>query len=71
MPGRGRCERGLADLKRVTPQVIAVQLDDVKGVEEDALVGAVVTDEIERGNAVVIARNRFVIDDAGARAQAD
>jgi hypothetical protein len=28
-----------------------------------------VTDEIERGNAIVIARNRFSIDNAGARAQ--
>jgi hypothetical protein len=29
-----------------------------------------VTDEIERGNAVVIAGDGFAIDDAGARAQA-
>jgi hypothetical protein len=29
-----------------------------------------VTDEIERGNAVVIAGNSFAVDDAGARAQA-
>jgi hypothetical protein len=29
---------------------------------------AVRTDEIERGNAVVIAGDRFAIDDAGARA---
>src|SRR5438445_10022453 len=35
-----------------------------------ALVSAVVTDEVERGNAVVIASDRFAIDDAGARAQA-
>jgi len=30
----------------------------------------VVTDEIERGNAVVIAGDSFAVDDAGARAQA-
>ena len=45
--GHNRCERGLADLKRVAPQVITVQLDEVEGVEEYALVSAVVTDEIK------------------------
>jgi hypothetical protein len=29
------------------PQVVAVQLDQIEGIEKDALVGAVVTDEIE------------------------
>src|SRR5262245_64360635 len=61
---------GLADLKRITPQVVAVQLDEVEGVEEYALVSALVPDEIERGHAVVIAGNGLAIDDAGARAQA-
>ena len=32
--GHDRCERGLTDLKRITPQVIAVQLDQVEGVED-------------------------------------
>jgi|SRR5262245_52641748 len=45
--GQDRCERCLADLKRITPQVVAVQLDQVEGIEEYALVSAVVTDEIE------------------------
>src|SRR5262249_22424446 len=49
--GHDRCERGLADRKRIAPQVVAVQLNQVEGVEEYALVSAVVTDEIERGNA--------------------
>ena len=40
--GHDRCERGLADLKRVAPQVVAVQLDQVEGIEKDALVGALV-----------------------------
>jgi hypothetical protein len=30
--GHDRCECGLADLKRITPQVVAVQLDQVEGV---------------------------------------
>jgi hypothetical protein len=32
--GQDRCERGLADLKRIAPQVVAVQLDEVEGIEE-------------------------------------
>jgi hypothetical protein len=54
----------------LAPQVVPVQFDEIEGVEEDALVSALVTDEIERGNAVVIASDGFAIDDAGARAQA-
>jgi hypothetical protein len=68
--GHDRCERGLADLKRLVPQVVAVQLDQVEGVEEYTLVSALVTDEIERGNAVVIAGDSLPVDDAGTRAQA-
>src|SRR5262249_31597605 len=64
--GHDRCERGFADLKRIAPQVVAVQFNEVEGVEEDALVSALVPDEIERSNAVVIAGDSFAIDDAGA-----
>jgi hypothetical protein len=35
------------------PQVVAVQFNQIEGIAEDTLL--VVTDEIERGNAVVIA----------------
>src|SRR5262249_49472381 len=62
--GHDRCERGFADLKRITPEVVAVQLEEIEGVEEYALVSALVADEIERGNAVVIAGNSFAVDDA-------
>jgi hypothetical protein len=30
--GQHRCKRGLADLKRIAPQVVAVQLDQVESV---------------------------------------
>jgi hypothetical protein len=30
--GQYRCERGLADLQRVTPNVVPVQFDEVEGV---------------------------------------
>jgi hypothetical protein len=32
--GQHTSKRGLADLKRVAPQVVAVQLDEVEGVED-------------------------------------
>jgi hypothetical protein len=53
--GHDRRKRSLAYLKRIAPQVVAVQFDEVEGVEEYAPVSALVPDEIERGNAVVIA----------------
>jgi hypothetical protein len=53
--GHDGCERGLANLKRITPQIVPIQRDEVQGVEEYALVSTVMTDEIERGNAVVTA----------------
>ena len=46
------------------PQVVTVQFDEVERAEEYALVSAVVTDQIERGNAIVIAGDSFAIDDA-------
>src|SRR5262245_41105025 len=58
--GHDRCEFGLSDFQWITPQIVAVQLDEVEGIEEYALVGAVVPDEIERGNAVVIAGDSLV-----------
>jgi hypothetical protein len=68
--GHDRCESGFADLKRIAPQVVAVQLDEVEGIEKYAPISALVPDEIERGNAVLVASNRLAIDDAGARARA-
>src|SRR5262249_33742923 len=68
--GQHASQRGLADFQRITPQVVAIELDQVEGVEEYAPVGVLVTDELERGHAVVIASPRFAIDDARARAQA-
>jgi hypothetical protein len=52
--------------ERITPQVIAIEFDQVEGVEEYAFVVVEVADEIERSDAVVIAGDRFPIDDAGA-----
>jgi hypothetical protein len=51
--GHDRCERGLADLKRIAPQVVAVQFDEVEGVEEFLVVSALVPDDIERGEPML------------------
>jgi len=45
--GDGRCERGFADLKRIAPQIVAVQSMRSKAWRKITVVGAVVTDEIE------------------------
>src|SRR5262249_43558482 len=63
-------QRGLAHFQRIAPQVVAIELDQVEGVEEYTPVRALVTHELERGHAVVIASHRLPIEDAGARAQA-
>src|SRR5262245_48371910 len=52
------------------PQVVAVQLDQVEGVQERTVIMAAVANEIERGNAVVIAGDSLAVDDARARTQA-
>jgi hypothetical protein len=62
--GQDGCERGLADLKRVTAQVVAVQLDQVEGVQEHVPVMLAVADTLERCEPVVIARDGFPIDNA-------
>jgi hypothetical protein len=40
--GYDACECRLADLKRIAPQVVAIQLDQVESVQKDAVVSAVV-----------------------------
>jgi hypothetical protein len=53
--GHDRCERGLADLKWITPQVVAVQLDEVEGVQEHVPVVLAIADTLERCEPVIIA----------------
>jgi hypothetical protein len=61
----------MCSLNRMPGLALAtIDASEVEGVEEDAPVGALVTDEIERGNAVVIAGDSFAVDNARARAQA-
>jgi hypothetical protein len=64
--GQNGDERGLAHFKRVAAQVVAVQLDQVKGVHENRRVVAPVADAIELSDAAVVAGERLAVDDAGA-----
>src|SRR2546423_6997434 len=67
--GHGRCERGLADLKWITPQVVAVQLDQVEGIEEYARIMPPIPDAVEARHAVLVAAHGLAVDDTRARAQ--
>ncbi len=62
--GHHTSKGGLAHFQRITPHVVAVQLNQVEGVEEGVTVMASVADTVERGNAVVVTHNRLPIDDA-------
>jgi hypothetical protein len=55
--GQDGCERGLAELKRITPQVVAVRLEQVEGVQEYIPVMLGVADTLERCEPGVIARD--------------
>src|SRR5262249_22464090 len=68
--GQRTSKRGLAHFQGIAPEIVAVQFDQVEGVQERAVIMAAVANEIERSNAVVIAGNSFAIDDAGTRTHA-
>src|SRR5262249_25504957 len=61
--GHDRCERGFAYLKRIAPQVVAVQFDQVEGVEEYVAVIAPITNAVEGCDAVVVADDCLAVDD--------
>src|SRR6516162_3223168 len=63
-------ERRLAHRERLPPQVIAVQLNQIEGIEEHVRIMPPVADAIEARDAVLTARHSLAIEDAGARAQA-
>jgi hypothetical protein len=63
--GQDGGERGLPHLKRVAAEVVAVQFDQVEGVQEDAGVIAPVADAVEAWHLVIVAAYRLAVDDAG------
>jgi hypothetical protein len=60
---------GLPHFERVAPQIIAVELDQVEGIEEHVRVMVPVPDAIEGCHPVFAARHRLPVDDAGTQAQ--
>ena len=60
-------ERCLAHLERVTPQVIAIKLDQVEGKQKHVLVMAPIPDAVEIRHSVITTGHRLPVDDAGSR----
>ncbi len=61
--GQDGGERGFAQLQRLAPQVVAVQLDQVERVQEHARVVPPVTNAVEARHALVSAGDRLAVDD--------
>jgi len=55
--------------RALTPQVVAVQLDQVEGVQEHFAIVAPIANPIEHREAVLVAGNRLAVDDARPGAQ--
>jgi len=55
-------ERRLARFQRLAPQVLAIQLQEVEGVEEDMLARRLAPQPFEHREPVLIAGDRLVID---------
>jgi hypothetical protein len=62
-------KRRLAYGERISAHVLAVNLDRVEGTEEDAFIVMPMPDAVEARDAVLAARHRLAVEDAGARAQ--
>src|SRR5262249_58475090 len=58
-------ERRLARLQRLAPEVFAVQLKEVEGIEEDMLARRLAPQPFEHREPVLIAGDRLAIDPAG------
>ena len=61
---------GLAYFQRIAPHVVAVQLHQVKNVEENVAVMTAVADTLERRDAIVDTSHSLAVDNAGSRTQA-
>ena len=59
----------LAHDERIAAQIIAVEFDQVEGVEENTIIVVPVTDAVERRYSILAARDRLSVDDAGLGAQ--
>ena len=62
-------KRRLAYGERISAHVLAVNLDRVEGTEEDAFIVMPMPDAVEARDAVLAARHRLAVDDAGSGVQ--
>jgi hypothetical protein len=58
-------KRGLAHGKRIAPQIIAVQLDQIERPHEHVAIVAAVSDAVEQRDTIGTACNSFPVDNAG------
>ena len=56
----------MAAFEWIAAQVVAVQFDEVEGVQEDVVVMAVVANEIKRRHAVVVAGDCLAVTAIGS-----
>ena len=59
----------LTHRERIAPQVVAIKLDQVEGVEEHGRIVLPIPNAVERRDPVIAACNRLAIDDAGVGAK--
>ena len=62
--GQHARKRGLADQKRIAPQVVAVQLDQVERVEEYVANIAPIANVVEGCDTIIVADDCLAVDDA-------
>jgi hypothetical protein len=67
-PAQQARERRLARFQRLASQVLAIQLEEVKGVEEDMLARRLAPQPLEHRKPVLIAGDSLAIDQAGTQA---
>jgi hypothetical protein len=55
----------LAHHKRIAPQIIIIEFDEIEGPHEHGFVSIPAPDEFKRGNAISSASNRLAVNGAG------
>ena len=60
-------ERSLANFNRFAPQVLAVELQQVEGVQEDVRACGLFAQSLEHRHAAIIAGDGLAVDQTGAR----
>jgi hypothetical protein len=56
-------QRGLADIERLSPEIVAVQFDQVESVQEHPAIVTPIPNAVEHREAVIVAAHRLAIED--------